>query len=176
MSIFRRRSSGMKRWVQRDRHGVVTVDLEESEQQALRDLLEQLRELLLAGDSPAIRRLYPTAYPQHDELESEYRAMVHDSLLGQRLDAIDAMQSTLAKPTLTDDETSVWMNVVNSVRLTLGTALDVSEDDTLPDLDHPDASQHVLYYLLGALLEQIVDVMFDTVPEEGIDDDPLEGL
>jgi hypothetical protein len=65
------------------------------------------------------------------------------------------------------------MHGVNSVRLVLGTILDVGEGDELPDANAPDAQQRVLYYVLGYLLEQIVEVLFTTVPVDGFEDDPL---
>ena len=157
----------MQRWIERRRDGTIAVELQDVERETLSSLLEQLRDLLLAGDRNALRRLYPTAYPQHENLEQDYRSLVHDSLLAQRLDTIDAMQATLSCTTLSDEELGTWMTGVNSVRLTLGTLLDVSEDDALPSPDDADFDQRSLYYLLGLLLEQIVDVMFDTLPEEG---------
>jgi len=157
----------MQRWIERRRDGTIAVELQAVERNALHSLLEQLRDLLLANDRNALRRLYPTAYPQHEQLEEDYQSLVHDSLLAQRLDTIDAMQATLERTTLTNDELGSWMTAVNSVRLTLGTLLDVSEGDELPSPEDPDFDQRSLYYLLGLLLEQIVDVMFDTVPDEG---------
>ena len=99
----------------------------------MRTLLEELRELLISGDNPGLRRLYPTAYPQHEDLEEGYRSLVHDSLLAQRLDSIEAMENTLEATTLTDEQLEAWMHSVNSVRLVLGTILDVGEGDELPD-------------------------------------------
>jgi hypothetical protein len=163
----------IERWIDRNRGGEVVVDIDENIRQALRTLLDELRELLIAGDNPGLRRLYPTAYPQHEDLEEGYRSLVHDSLLAQRLDSIEAMENSLEATTLTDAQLEAWMHGVNSVRLVLGTVLDVGEGDELPDADAPDAQQRVLYYILGYLLEQIVDVLFSTVPVEGFDDDPV---
>ena len=163
----------IERWIERNRGGEVVVDIDANIREALRTLLDELRELLIAGDHPGLKRLYPTAYPQHDDLEEGYRSLVHDSLLAQRLDSIEAMENSLEAKTLTDEQLEAWMHGVNSVRLVLGTILDVGEGDELPDADAPDAQQRVLYYILGYLLEQIVDVLFSTVPVEGFDDDPV---
>jgi hypothetical protein len=163
----------IERWIDRNRAGAVVVDIDDNIREALRTLLDELRELLMAGDHPGLRRLYPTAYPQHEDLEEGYRSLVHDSLLAQRLDSIEAMENSLGAKTLTDQELTAWMHGINSVRLVLGTILDVGEGDELPDADAPDAQQRVLYYILGYLLEQIVDVLFSTMPVEGFDDDPF---
>ena len=163
----------IERWIERNRQGEVVVDIDAGIRDALRTLLDELRELLMTGDHPGLRRLYPTAYPQDEALEEGFRSLVHDSLLAQRLDSIEAMENSLDTKTLTDEQLYAWMHGVNSVRLVLGTILDVGEGDELPDADAPDAQQRVLYYILGYLLEQIVDVLFATVPVDGSEDDPL---
>ncbi|TML17736.1 MAG: DUF2017 family protein [Actinobacteria bacterium] len=163
----------IERWIERNRKGEVVVDIDDSIRDAMRTLLDELRELLMTGDHPGLRRLYPTAYPQDEDLEEGYRSLVHDSLLAQRLDSIEAMENSLDAKLLTDKQLDAWMHGVNSVRLVLGTILDVGEGDELPDADAPDAQQRVLYYILGYLLEQIVDVLFSTVPVDGFEDDPL---
>ena len=163
----------IERWIDRNRNGDVVVDVDESIRDAMRTLLDELRELLMTGNHPGLRRLYPTAYPQDEDLEEGYRSLVHDSLLAQRLDSIEAMENSLDAKTLTDAQLDAWMHGVNSVRLVLGTILDVGEGEELPDPAAPDAQQRVLYYILGYLLEQIVDVLFSTVPVEGFEDDPI---
>ena len=161
------------RWIDRNRNGEIVVDIDEGIRDAMRTLLDELRELLLTGNHPGLRRLYPTAYPQDEDLEEGYRSLVHDSLLAQRLDSIEAMENSLDAKTLTDAQLDAWMHGVNSVRLVLGTILDVGEGEELPDPTAPDAQQRVLYYVLGYLLEQIVDVLFSTVPVDGFEDDPI---
>jgi Domain of unknown function (DUF2017) len=163
----------IERWIERNRNGEVVVDIDAGIRDALRTLLDELRELLITGNHPGLRRLYPTAYPKHEELEEGYRSLVHDTLLAQRLDSIEAMENSLDATTLTDEQLDSWMHGVNSVRLVLGTILDVGEGEELPDADAPDAQQRVLYYILGYLLEQIVDVLFSTVPVDGFEDDPF---
>jgi hypothetical protein len=170
---FRRRRVRIERWIERNRAGEIVVDIDDNIRDNLRTLLDELRELLMTGEHPGLRRLYPTAYPQDDALETDYRSLVHDGLLAQRLEHIEAMENSLEAKTLTDAQLDAWMHTVNSVRLVLGTILDVGETDDLPDVNAPDAQQRLLYYILGYLLEQIVDVLFSTVPVEGIDDDPL---
>ncbi len=165
MGILRRGRWPLGRSISRRRDGSIAVDLEPSERDALRHLLDELRGLLTAGDSAGLRRLYPTAYPHDERLEDEYRQLVHDSLLEQRLATIDEMESTLDRDRLSDDELGAWMATVNSLRLVLGTMLDVSEDDDGFDPDAPDAGQRLLYGALGYLLEQIVDVLAGGLPD-----------
>ena len=113
----------IERWIDRNRNGDVVVDIDESIRDAMRTLLDELRELLMTGNHPGLRRLYPTAYPQDEDLEEGYRSLVHDSLLAQRLDSIEAMENSLDAKTLTDAQLDAWMHGVNSVRLVLGTVV-----------------------------------------------------
>ena len=48
------------------------------------------------------------------------------------------------------------MGAVNSLRLVLGTRLDVSEDMDEVDPDHPEAPAFAVYQYLSFLLETIV--------------------
>ena len=90
--------------IRRERDGSFTVRLSEPEQILLKSLLAQLRTLLkLEGgseitDESGVRRLFPTAYPDRDDLEAEYQAMVHDDLLVRRLAAIDEVEATIVLP------------------------------------------------------------------------------
>ena len=160
-------------WLDRRRDGTVRVRIDDDIRQAIMTLLDELRELLLAGTHEGLRRLYPTAYPHDQQLERGYSELVHDSLLARRLEQIEAMEATLGQSTLDDEALSAWMHAVNSLRLVLGTVLDVSESDDLLAADDPQARQYALYYLLGLLLEQIVELLFDTVPEEGTEGDDV---
>jgi hypothetical protein len=168
--VSRWRRSREPRWVERGRNGQIKIDIDANFRQSMRALLDELREMLVTGDHPGLRRLYPTAYAQHDDLDKGYRELVHDTLLAQRLDAIEEMEKTLDATSLSNEQLTAWMHSINAVRLVLGTILDVSESDQLPEPGAPDAQQQVLYYVLGYLLEQVVDVLFDTLPEGGDDD------
>lgn len=162
--------------VRRQRDGSFRVELSEPEQILVKSLLAQLRTLLKVEGGEAItetsgvRRLFPTAYPEREELEAEYRSMVHDDLLTQRLAAIDVVEDTIALPTVDEEQLSTWMRTLNDLRLVLGTRLDVSEDDTSPvDPDDPDAPAWVAYGYLSGLLDDIVTALTSALPEGGSD-------
>jgi Domain of unknown function (DUF2017) len=84
---------------------------------------------------------------------------VRDDLVASRLSAVDQVEATLDAEELTDDQLLAWMQAVNSVRLVLGTLLDVSEDDAGRDVDDddPDAGTWALYGYLSFLLDQLVE-------------------
>ena len=154
----------MGRRIRRHRKGHVIVDLDEHERRILRDLAEQLRALLLDGSEPSLRRLFPMAHPDDEVKEREYQSLVHDNLLEHRLATLDEFEATLDATTLTVEQTERWMTALNDLRLVLGTLLDVSEDSVEFDPDADDAFSQAVYHFLGGLLEQVVDVLFSTLP------------
>jgi hypothetical protein len=148
--------------VRRTRRGTYRLDLPDAERTVLRRLLPQLRELLTQPDDDGrTRRLYPTAYANDEEADAEYQRLMHEELLASRLAGLDAVESTLEATELDEAQLAAWMGSVNSVRLVLGTLLDVSEDldiGALPD-DAPAIESYALYAYLSALLEEIVGAL-----------------
>ena len=140
-----------------------SFDLEtfEWQQEMLGSLAASLRDLLLTGSSPMLRRLYPTAYPSDAEANDAYNELVHDQLLEQRLAALDTLEDTMTRDELTIDELSQWMNAINAIRLVLGTRLDLSEDDDPREIadDDPDRPLWLSYELLTQMLALIIDAL-----------------
>lgn len=139
------------------RGGGIKVKLEPELRRLVGTMVEQLRELLLVDEGEELTRLYPNAYPDDAEREAGYRAVVHDQLLMQRLDALDLVAATLETDLLTVDEADAWLTSINQIRLVLGTRLDVSEDDHIVDPDDPDVSGHVVYQVLSFVLDSLTD-------------------
>ena len=151
----------MMRWQRRirvNRRGVIELRLEPHEAELVASLIAQLQQLVAADDDEGLRRLYPAAYPDRDDLQREYEEMVHDELMSSRFAALDIVEQTLGNDTLTDDELGGWMRAINDLRLVLGTRLDVSEDPHPVQPDDPEAGAYALYDWLGLLLTDIVDV------------------
>jgi Domain of unknown function (DUF2017) len=145
--------------VRRTRSGAIRVDLPVHEKELLRHVLPQLRELLTVGSADdRTRRLFPTAFPDDPDAEAEYRAYMHGELVTSRLEALGTIESTLEERNLTEEQAVAWMQSINSVRLVLGSLLDVTEDidvDRLPE-DHPEIEGFVLYGYLSLLLDELV--------------------
>ena len=133
----------------------ILVRLDEPMRGLLHRVGEELREVLLVNDPEATRRLYPTAYPDDDELESDYQEMVHDQLLMQRLDALDSFEATIDDETISIEAADAWMTTINQVRLVLGTQLDVGEDEADIDETDPDAHSKIIYQVLSHILEEL---------------------
>ena len=140
-------------------------------------LLDELRSLLTAADgattAAATARLFPVAHPDDDEMEAEYQRLMRDELITSKLAGIDAVETVLATATtegrrgkrsevvrFAEDEMLSFMQAVNSIRLVLGTILDVTDDDD--PSDHADdesgalAPEYHLYAYLSWLLDSAV--------------------
>jgi hypothetical protein len=140
--------------------GRYRVAIPEHEQELLRSLVPQLRDLL-STDDPSLVRLFPTAYADDPERDAGYHALVRDELLERRFAALDALERTVEGGEVDEDTLSAWMRALNDLRLVLGTRLDVSEDDDPSDLDPDDplAAPWAVYHYLGALQGMVVDAL-----------------
>ncbi|MFB7866789.1 MULTISPECIES: DUF2017 domain-containing protein [unclassified Streptomyces] len=129
---------------------------------------------------PALRRLFPDAYGDDtDELRqaaADFRRFTENDLRARkRQDALmvvrslDALASAAAGEgggvlKLTPDESRAWLGALNDLRLTIGTRLDVTEDDEseqlyrLPDSD-PRKPMVMAYLWLGGLQESLVETL-----------------
>jgi hypothetical protein len=154
------------------RDGGLTVLLAEEEVALLRALPDQLRDVFDENnDDPARARLFPRAYldPTAESEEAEWQALVHPSLLRERLDALELVTGTLDRATfdgewsridLTADEVQAWLVVLNDTRLVLGTRLGVTEDERTLDPADPEAGAYALYQWLtwvqGDLVQELL--------------------
>jgi len=146
------------------RQGKYILRLEPRERDLIRQLLGELRELLaLSADDPRVRRLYPAAYAGDQEREDEYQLLTREELQSGRLASVDAVEQTIDKDLLTLEELTAWMQAVNSLRLVLGTMLEITDDDQELDFDpsDPNARTVALYGYLGGLLDEIVEAQLN---------------
>ena len=145
--------------IQRNADGLYELLISSDERSVIVDLLSQLEMLVADPNNPAVRRLFPNAYPNDAERNREYVQLMHDELSASQIAAISTAQRVLqSDAALSEGEIMAFMQVVNSLRLVLGTLLDVGEnDDELPDPDEPNAASWHLYAYLGWLLEWIVE-------------------
>ena len=80
--------------------GEIAVRLDDNLRALLTKVSEELRELLLVDEGEQLTRLYPPAYVDDEDLQADFKAMVHDQLLMQRLDGIDQLQATVNDDTI----------------------------------------------------------------------------
>jgi len=151
--------------VKRKGAGRYQIRLRPNERILVGDLVDQLREQLLAStDEPSVRRLFPPAYPDDAERDAGYQVLTRDELLESKLAAIEVVEKTLEGDQLDDAGMTAWMGTLNSLRLVLGTRLDVDEELPTLDADDPLAPAYAVYEYLGWLLSQVVDALSTDLP------------
>ncbi len=138
------------------------------ERDLLRSVGPQLREVLVRdaagaqqGEDSAVARLFPVAYPDDEDRQTEYRLLVHDELLSSHLGALAVLEETADADRLDEDQLMAWMRALNDVRLVLGTRLGVTEEGDERPLDprDPRASAFAVYDYLTYLQGEIIDAL-----------------
>ena len=143
------------------RRGGFELRLDAKERDVLRELPNQLRELIENEDptsDPAMARLYPPAYPEDPIRNLEYERMAVDELTAGRMAALDRMDATIDAEQLSEDDVLAWLGVCNDLRLVLGSRLEITEETTEADFPPDDerASIFALYGYLTWLVDAIV--------------------
>lgn len=156
MGLFRRpiRAKGPDRFL---------VDLPEELRDVLADVCGEILALLDGDDidaEPVLRRVFPPASTDDEEVRTGYRELVQADLVRSRRDDLDRIVATVRDREMDRATIETWMTGCNTLRLVLGTRLDVREDE-LPELepDDPDLPVWALYEFLGALVGWIVDAL-----------------
>lgn len=130
-------------------------------------LLDELKSLLTDPAEPAMTaRLFPVVHPDRPDQEAEYQRLMRDELVTSRLAGIETVKEALAgtgkRVTFTEDQLVAFMQALNSVRLVLGTMLDVSEgDDEVLDTA-PLVPEYQLYAYLSWVLDSAVQALSGT--------------
>jgi hypothetical protein len=151
--------------IARTRAGDYRVRLSEQERELLRTLPAQLRSLL-AQDDASLVRLFPPAYANDEEADAEYRRLVRASLVDGKLAALDLLERTADAERLDDDELGGWLGALESLRLALGTQLDVTEETYASfDADDPQAPELALYAWLSWLQEEVVRALASSLKD-----------
>ncbi len=150
--------------IARARNGEIRLRLPAEERELLAGLPAQLRALLDEDpDDPALRRLFPPAYAEDPEKESEYRRLMGDDLRERHLSALAILEETAATDHLTEEQAHGWLAALNDLRLVLGTRLDVSEEtlegEDAADPDDPEVAALGLYHYLSWLQDQMVEAL-----------------
>lgn len=127
---------------------------------------------------PALARLFPNAYGDDDDelrgYSSEFRRFTENDLRSRKredgvamvrsLDALVSAGEGGAVLKLTPEDCRHWLGALNDLRLTIGTRLEVSDEDEsgelyrLPDSD-PRKPMVMAYLWLGALQETLVETL-----------------
>jgi len=151
------RTSALVRRIERDRNVGYRLRLPPEERELLRSLPGQLRQVI-ETDDPSLRRLFPPAYPEDDEADDEFRRLMREELLEGKLAALRVVEETADADHLTAEQLEGWLGALESLRLYLGTQLDITETTYEEELDpdDPNAPALALYGYLSWLQEEAV--------------------
>jgi hypothetical protein len=156
--------------IQRDRKGGYRLQLPAEERELLRSLPGQLREVLRTDGrraaDPSLRRLFPPAYADDPEADDEFRRLMRTELLEGKLTALKVVEETADAERLSGEQLEAWLGALESLRLFLGTQLDVTEETYATELDpdDPEAPALALYGYLSWLQEQAVGALSSSLP------------
>ena len=91
----------------------------------------------------------------------EYEQRHVDELLLGKLEALDTVEATTARDELSEDEVLAWLVSLNSIRLVVGTRLDVTETSTERDFadDEQAAGLFEMYRYLTWLEGWIIEAL-----------------
>jgi len=147
-----------RRLVRRDRQGGYALRLGSSDRDMLRRLAPQFSALLDEPDQPILRRLFPPAYsePAHAEQQEEYRRLMQEDLVARHREELELLRSTADADHLSEAELLAWTRALNSVRLVLGTFLDIQEGD---EGRRPVSAEEALYHWLTHLQGEAIDAL-----------------
>jgi hypothetical protein len=146
------------------RRGTVRVTFDEAEAQLLRQLVDEMRQLLDGNSDadPALERLFPAAYEDPVQAQ-EYRELADDSLRREKQLALEQVSQALAEDgeatvAIGRDELDVWLPVITDLRLTIGVRIDVDEEkmSTAPDASDPEAFPLSVVHWLGWITEELL--------------------
>ncbi|MBA3268150.1 MAG: DUF2017 family protein [Acidimicrobiia bacterium] len=147
--------------VKRTRSGQYDIRLSPEERTLLRGLGPLMRQVLTDDTDPARNRLFPVAYPDDDDRQTEYRLLASGELLDSHLAALATLEETVDAERLDADAVYAWMRALNEVRLVLGTRLEISEEgDERPSAgDDPQAQAFAIYDYLTWLQGEIIETL-----------------
>jgi len=143
--------------IERTESGQIRLRLPEDEQALLREVAASTRALLVDGDDPALRRLFPPA-SDDPEVDREYRELMRGHLAAGREHALERLEATVGEEALSPEEADLWLRALNDVRLVVGTRLDVTEDLDWDELNpqDPRAPELALYAYVSWIQELLV--------------------
>ena len=143
--------------IQKDRKGGYRLRLPPEERELLKSLPGQMRDVM-QSDDPSLRRLFPPAYPDDREADDEFRRLMQEELLEGKLAALGVVEETAGADHLTAAQLEGWLGALETLRLYLGTQLEITEKTYAQavDPDNPDAPALALYGYLSWLQEEAV--------------------
>jgi hypothetical protein len=143
----------------------IGASFEGAEVRVLAGLVDEMSTLLDApaqpGD-PIAERLFPPAYDDPED-QHAYEELLGDQLRMQKLAALALVRESLpsraeGEIVLDADTAEAWLTVLNDIRLSIGTRLDVTEEVMQNDIDpdDPDGPALAVLHWLGWVQESFL--------------------
>lgn len=134
------------------------MNLDDEVRQILEELMNQFLQLLEDPGAPILHRIFPPAYsdPADVALQDEYRQLMMEDLVERRRQECQVLLDTASQEELTEDQLLAWSRTINSLRLALGTYLNVSEDDAPRP---PETTEESAYNWLTWMLEESIEAL-----------------
>ena len=126
--------------IRRRRDGRFAVVLDPGVRALLATMAKELSPML-RPDEPMSRRLFPPPTPPVTSATPNRSTahLVDSALVSHHQDAFAVTAATATAEILDESELNAWLSAIGSMRLVLGTRLDVSEDMDPPDPEDPTA-------------------------------------
>jgi hypothetical protein len=138
----------------------------------LTDLINALQPGALDPKDPVYRRLYPDGYHESAEAADAFRSLTESSLQEERLGRAEQCLAGLASAgraptglgkgkidaTLDAETGQRWLQVLNDMRLAIGTRIGITEDDASFDFDpaDEDSMPRAIYAYLTGVQDALV--------------------
>jgi hypothetical protein len=133
----------------------------------LADLINELQPGGLDPNDPVYQRLYPDGYRENTDAADAFRSLTESSLQEERLGRAVQCLAGLASAgttkrkmdvTLDAEAAQRWMQVLNDMRLAIGTRIGITEDDESFDFDpaDEDSMPRAIYAYLTGVQDALV--------------------
>lgn len=142
--------------VVRTKHGTYKLALPKEHCEVLTHLISELRDSLLnTTDDASLRRLFPTAYHNDAKKDAEYQRLMRDELLASRLSSIETALNVIGTNNEhSESEIDAFARSINSLRLVIGTTMDIAESDSSDSSQSSDGDSNILDSKQTELAEQ----------------------
>ena len=143
------------------------VHLEPGETEVLRQLIDELLDLLLTGETEdrVARRLFPDAYASAEDTAA-FNELVSDQLRREKIKALQEMSNDLGRGenevfVLSRESSEIWLTALTDLRLALGTRLGMTEQRMAADFDpeDPQAPWLAVLHWLGWMQESMLEAV-----------------
>ena len=144
-------------------NGSYKIELTDWQIQLFRNLVGEVNGIISDGNNPLGNLLFPIAYRNDRDANSEFNLLIKDDLQESHLSALKILEEIPEVGEVSEETLIKVMQAINILRLVLGSRLEITDEDVSIEIaeDDPDRSLWLMYHLLGENLSRIVDSLSD---------------